>query len=113
MKEAAVQTQTRSFPQRDGYQCAFDQNIGQLTANVNALIGGRPELELAGADLPTCTNNVMGLVNYDGVTRQFVLDINDSNAKIHAGNRHLTTASKASVDVSCSTATVTITHGTL
>jgi|GEM_PF-5729084 len=96
-----------------GYRRAFDKNIGQLAGNVNALIGGRPELELAGADLPTCTNNVMGVVNYDALTTQFVLDINDSNAKIHAGNRHFTSASKANVDGSCSTATVTITHGTL
>lgn len=96
-----------------GYHRAFDKNIGQLVANVNGLIGGRPELELTGADLPTCTNNVMGLVNYDALTTQFVLDINDSNSKIHAGNRHFTTASKANVDASCSNATVTITHGTL
>jgi hypothetical protein len=96
-----------------GYHRSFDKNIGQLVANVNALIGGRPELELSGADLPTCTNNVNGLVNYDGLTTQFVLDLNSENARIHAGNRHFTSASKANVDASCTTATVTISHGTL
>jgi hypothetical protein len=96
-----------------GYQRSFDRNIGQLAGNVNALIGGMPELELAGADLPTCTGNLMGLVNYDALTTQFVLDLNAENTRIHTGNRHFTSASKAKVDGSCSTATVTISHGTL
>jgi Cu/Ag efflux protein CusF len=55
----------------------------------------------------------MGLANYDGLTTQFVVDANAANAKIHAGNRHFTSASKAKVGKDCSTAKVTITHGKL
>ena len=96
-----------------GYARSFDTNIGQLVANVNGLIGGRPELELSGKDLPTCTSNLMGLVDYDGLTTRFVIDLNAENTRIHTGNRHFTTASTAKVDKSCSNAQVTITHGKL
>jgi hypothetical protein len=96
-----------------GYQRSFENNIGRLAGNVNALIGSRRELELSGADLPGCTNNLMGLVNYDSLTTQFVLDLNAENSRIHTGGRHQTYASSVSVDASCSLATVTISHGTL
>ena len=96
-----------------GYARSFDRNIGQLVANVNGLIGGRPELELSGNDLPTCTSNLMALANYDGLTTQFVIDLNAENTRIHAGNRHFTMARRATVDPSCTAANVTMTHGKL
>lgn len=95
------------------FQKAFEDNIGLYAGNVNALIGGRPELELSGTDLPDCSAKLTALANRDGLVRKFLLDSNAANSNVHQAGRHLVDTKSATVDSTCSTATVTLRHGKL
>jgi hypothetical protein len=95
------------------FQKTFEDNIGLYAGNVNALIGGRPELELSGKDLPDCSAKLIALANRDGLIKKFLLDSNAANLKVHQGGRHLVDTKNVTVDSTCSKATVTLQHGKL
>ena len=94
-------------------QQSFERNIGQYVGNINALIGGRPELELSGPDESECRRRLLRLANPGGLATQFVLDQNRAGAQRHAGGRHNPDVDNITVNSDCSTATVTLRHITL
>lgn len=94
-------------------QRVFEQSIGRYVGNVNALLGGRPELELSGASVPECQLNLFRLANQGDLATQFVLDVSAAGKRRHAGNRHSVDTKDITVDATCSAVTVTVKHGKL